>query len=241
MDRREFLGVLGTTAAVRFAPAEEPASPLRDDIYPDVVKSADQMVEKSLRSQQANGGLLDEHGIPAVSNSAYLFSTLTGLYLTPESSHYHRPEWLERMGRLVDYLLRVQHPDGTVDLHTTNFACPPSTAFVVDFLGPAAEVLQARKDPTTRAVQEKLETFIRRGGEALITGGIHTPNHRWVVAAALSRCHHLFPDPRYVARIDQWLAEGIDLDSEGQFTEHSTGTYNFVTIDPALKECYAAA
>ena len=229
MDRREFLGVLGTTAAVRFAPAEEPASPLRDDIYPDVVKSADQIVEKSLRSQQANGGLLDEHGIPAVSNSAYLFSTLTGLYLTPESSHYHRPELLERMGRLVDYLLRVQHPDGTVDLHTTNFACPPSTAFVVDFLGPAAEVLRARKDPTTRAVQEKLETFIRRGGEALITGGIHTPNHRWVVAAALSRCHHLFPDPRYVARIDQWLAEGIDLDSEGQFTEHSTGTYNFVT------------
>jgi hypothetical protein len=234
MERRESLGVLGTTAAARFAPAEGPNFPLRDDIYPDLVKSADGLVDKSLQSQPANGELLDEHGIPAVSNSAYFFSILTGLYLAPESSHYQSAELLERMGRLVDYLLRVQHPDGTIDLHITNFACPPSTAFVLNMLGPAADVLRVHKDPSTRAVQEKLETFIRRAGEGLITGGVHTPNHRWVVSAALSRCNHLFPDPRYRARIDQWLAEGVDLDSEGQFTEQSTGTYNWVSDDAFL-------
>jgi len=126
MDRREFLGVLGTTAAVRFAPLDKPASPLHDDIYLDVLKSADGTVDKSLQRQQANGGFLDELGIPTVGGSAYLLSLLTGLYLAPESSHYHSAELLNRMDRLVDYLLRVQHPNGTIDLHITNFPARPA-------------------------------------------------------------------------------------------------------------------
>jgi hypothetical protein len=231
MDRREFLSALGTTAAVQSTGSAEPILPMRDDIYPDLVKSADRMVDHLIQRQQPDGGLLDDHGIPTVSSSASWFSILTSLYLAPESSRYHSAELLRRMERLLDYLLRVQHPNGTVDLHTTNFSCPPSTAFVVDFLGPAAEVLRARADPITRGVQEKLETFIRRAGEALVAGGIHTPNHRWVVSAALSRCHYLFPDPRYLARIDQWLAEGIDLDPESQYAERSTGIYNEVCDD----------
>jgi len=229
MDRREFLGVLGTTAAMRFAPTEGPASPLHDDIYLDLVKSADLGIAKALLKQQPNGGWYDEYDIPSVGTSAGLFSHLTALYLAPESTHYHSAELLERMDRVLDYLLRVQHPDGTIDLYITNFASPPDTSFVIDMLAPAAEVLRARKDPTTRQAQEKLETFIRRAGEGLITGGVHTPNHRWVVSAALSRCNHFFPDPRYLARINQWLAEGLDLDSEGQFTEHSTGGYDEVS------------
>jgi hypothetical protein len=229
MDRREFLGVLGATATARFTKVEEPASPLPDEIYPHLVKSLDRMLEAMLAEQRANGGLLDNHGIPSVGSSAIFLSDMTAAYLAPEGSHYHSADLLERMERVADYLLRAQHPDGTIDLHITNFASPPDTAFTVDMLGPAAEVLRVRKDPSTRSVQEKLETFIRRAGEALITGGVHTPNHRWAVSAALSRCHHLFPDPRYLARIDQWLAEGIDLDSEGQFTEHSTGGYDEVS------------
>jgi hypothetical protein len=73
---------------------------------------------------------------------------------------------------------------------------------------------------------ELLKTFLKNAGEALTVGGIHTPNHRWVVSAALTKLNELFPDPRYVNRIEQWLAEHIDIDADGQYNEKSTNSYS---------------
>jgi hypothetical protein len=233
MDRREFLGILGTSAAMRLAGTEEETVPGKDDIYPDLVKVAERGVEESLIKQQADGGLRDEHEIPQPGATAGFLSGLAALFLAPESRYHRSAELLERMERATEHLVRVQHPDGTVDLPTTNFGSPPDTAFVLEPLCAAAEVLRVRKYQETRRLETTLETFIRRGASALTTGGIHTPNHRWVVVSALARCHHLFPDLRYLTRLDQWLAEGIDLDEEGQFTERSTGIYNAIS-DRAL-------
>ena len=233
MDRREFLSVLGTSAAIRLGGAEEGTVPIGDDIYPDLVKVAERAAEVSLPKQQAGGGLRDEHEVPLPGAAAGFLTSLTALFLAPESRYHRSPELRERMERAGEHLVRIQHPDGTIDLPTTNFGSPPDTAFVLEPLCAAAEVLRARRYEETRRLEATLETFIQRGASALTTGGIHTPNHRWVVVSALARCHHLFPDPRYLARLDKWLAEGIDQDEEGQFTERSTGIYNAVT-DRAL-------
>jgi len=121
--------------------------------------------------------------------------------------------------------LAVQHPDGTIDLQTTNFNSPPDTGFLVEVLCPALAVLNGLDGAGLQPIRDKLKRFILKAGEALTVGGIHTPNHRWVVCAALARIHALFPNDRYVRRIDQWLAEGIDIDPDGQYTERSTSIY----------------
>jgi len=233
MDRREFLTVLGATETMRLSPAEGGIDSNGGDIYPELVKAADRAAEESLSKQPAEGGVLDEHEIPQPGATAGFLSGLAAVFLAPESRYHRRPEALERMERAAEALLRVQHPDGTIDLPTTNFGSPPDTAFVLEPLCATVEVLRIREYPETRRLESALGAFVQRGSSALTTGGIHTPNHRWVVVSALARCHHLFPNPRYVARVEEWLAEGIDLDEEGQFTERSSGIYNAIS-DRAL-------
>lgn len=56
----------------------------------------------------------------------------------------------------------------------------------------------------------------------MVTGGVHTPNHRWVICSALSQINALFPDIKYVNRIDEWLSEGIYINEDGHFPERSS-------------------
>lgn len=83
------------------------------------------------------------------------------------------------------------------------------------------DVARRSKDPRLARTQETLGKFLLAVGKALVTGGIHTPNHRWVVTSALARINALFPAAKYVNRIDDWLGEGIYQDADGLFPERS--------------------
>ncbi|MBW7462267.1 hypothetical protein K0U00_50270, partial [Paenibacillus sepulcri] len=63
----------------------------------------------------------------------------------------------------------------------------------------------------------------------LLTGGCHTPNHRWVITAALGFMYKLTGQPELKERAEQWLAEGIDCTEDGEWTERSNGIYNAVS------------
>ena len=148
------------------------------------------------------------------------------------TSEFYKSELLAKhLNQFADAMLKGQYSDGTVDAGG-NRQSPPDTAFVLEYICLAAAVLKQNKQKNLDEVRNKLKTFIQNAGEAMITGGVHTPNHRWVVSAALANINSLYPDVRYVNRINQWLAEGIYLNQDGHFSERS-GVYSAV-IDKAL-------
>lgn len=160
-------------------------------------------------------------------HSTCAFIKLAGCALaSPESVYYHSASLIREMSEALTALLQLQHADGTIDLMETNFHSTPDTAFMVKRMALVYPLLVAEKIPGSEKMLTDFAAFLQRAGEALITGGIHTPNHRWVVSAALTRLHEIWPDKRYENRINEWLGEHIDIDPDGQYTEKSTYGYS---------------
>lgn len=149
----------------------------------------------------------------------YDLANLSAAFCEPTSPYYQKEELVPFLNKIIRFLLKSQKEDGTLDLG--NLASPPDTAFILEPLCVAATILKKNNTASLNEVKSSLKVFILKAGEALRTGGIHTPNHRWVVSAALSQINALFPNPAYVSRIDEWLSEGIYNDSEGHYLERS--------------------
>ncbi len=177
----------------------------------------------------AFGGVKDGDDIPNPQSTADYVRRMACALSCPESGYYRSTELLRELELALGYLLTVQHTDGTLDLLSTNFHSTPDTGFIVKRLVPAYTLLEQSQTPGVTPILATFKTFLQRAGEALIAGGIHTPNHRWVVSAALTKLHERWPDVRYTNRIGQWLAEQIDMDADGQYNERSTLVYSPLT------------
>ncbi len=130
----------------------------------------------------------------------------------------------------ADAMIRSQRPNGLLDLITVNYDSSPDTGFTVQQLCAVLELARRwpADDPDWAVLLAKIAQFIRRAVPGMMDGGFHTPNHRWVIASALSQAARLFPDLDVRRTVDAYLAEGIDLDAEGFFIERSVGVYDAV-------------
>ncbi|WP_128683171.1 hypothetical protein [Actinomyces qiguomingii] len=145
--------------------------------------------------------------------------------------------------RMAQALVEVQGPTGLFD--GGNLQSPPDTAFTAnDMLDtllllkqpPTAERPPAcLKDggktcePLIFCLRQVLDACLDRLDPSLRRGGVHTPNHRWELCQALAKLESRRPDQERRARIDQWLAEGIDVDPDGQYSERSASYAAHVT------------
>lgn len=220
MTRRESIGVMAAASAAR---AEQLDSSL--------IKRHDEAIGNYLRNQVTDpasrwrGGIPDVYGLHAPGSGVGVWEAFTAGFICPQSRFYKSGELIDRIKLAADFVDRSSSPEGNIYLPITNFNSPPDSAFATR--SAATTVLIARKAKAQEILQI-VEPRLKRLASAITTGGIHTPNHRWVVCAALSQVHELWPDPAYMRRIDQWLAEGIDMDSDGQWSERSAGGYNAI-------------
>lgn len=152
-------------------------------------------------------------------------------YADPASRLHREARLVPAMAAFAGALRAKQHTSGLFD--AGNLESPPDTAFILETLCKAQSRLEHDAHAATAAVRGTLRDLILAAAEGVRSGGVHTPNHRWGVCAALAQAHRLYPNPRYVGRIDEWLAEGIDQDADGQFSERSP-SYNGKVVDPAL-------
>ncbi|TLU99361.1 hypothetical protein [Dyadobacter luticola] len=240
MDRREF--VSASALALCSIPAVSFSAILPKfyvDPMPDwlvALVAQNDLGIASLRSyqvknqgDQALGGLKDGYDILNPHSTAALIQWGACGLFSPTSKFYKSTDLLADMDLAAKYLVKTQHADGTIDLLSTNFHSTPDTGFLVKRLAMAYTLIEKSGTPGADKMLLNLKTFLLRAGDALSVGGIHTPNHRWVVSAALTKLNELWPNPKYVARIEQWLGEHIDMDKDGQFNEKSTFIYSSLT------------
>ncbi len=199
-------------------------------VYPSALVSRhDETVARYLQNQVTTpasrwrGAMPDTTGIYFPATAVGMMEVFTAAYCCRESRFYQDAEVLRRLALAAGFVERILSPDGNIYLPTTNFNSPPDTGFAVR--SAAVTALLARRERAA-AISALIDPLVQRMARAIRDGGIHTPNHRWVVCAALAQVNELWPDTAWIRRINQWLAEGPDIDSDGQWSERSTVTYN---------------
>jgi len=228
VSRRQFAAALPVALAAQTTPSFRFDDSLirRHDGYVDNLLSK----QFTTPADPNRGNFPDDYGIFFAGTPAGIIDASVAAWLCPQSRHHQSAALIERIRLAAGWMTRNQLPSGNFDLPITNFDSPPDTAFITHSL--AAAALLARQGNLAE-VSALIEPILRKMAAALAVGGVHTPNHRWVVCEALAQMYELFKEDSYLRRIGQWLNETIDIDADGQFNERSTTIYNAVT-DRAL-------
>lgn len=168
------------------------------------------------------------------SGVAYAYHFVVAYY-NPASAYYRDETVLQAAIDAMTFMLANTNSDGTIDLKETNFHDSTSNGFAMHPGGYAYKLLNrfTANTPKENELKAMLHEFTVRSGDAMVNCGFHTPNHRWVVSAALALCFNLTGDIRYRNHLQKFLDEGIDCDAEGEYSERSAGIYN-ITCNRSL-------
>lgn len=229
MQRRAFLAGTAASAAVIAATPSGAASrsSARDTATLAVVTAAADQQATAILTKPAPPGF-----------GSYPRATLRRVrrlvapFLWPQSKYFHDEALIAPIEALLNKVEADQLDDGTVR-SGGNLHSPPDTAFLIEDMSVMVGGLRRDRHPKSQAFAARLTAMMRKAGPTLVAGGIHTPNHRWELSAALAKIDQVDPNPAYRARIDQWLAEGVDIDADGFYSERSS-IYASEVSNPSL-------
>ncbi|TBL81536.1 hypothetical protein [Paenibacillus thalictri] len=205
--------------------------------YSRIVRITEQFVPFILKyqcldahSREYGGNVSPPKAFSEPNTSAHCADVLLSLYYNTDSVYCGKPELLASARLYLDNLLREQHEDGTIDLKETNFHDATSVAFSVQVLGYTYKLVEkySRHNEQEQDIRGMLLQFFRQSAKGMVEGGFHTPNHRWVMASALSLLTNILGEDQLKDEIQLYLNEGIDCDEQGEYTERSVGIYNVI-------------
>lgn len=184
-----------------------------------------------VNSRYFGGVIFQATGIPSPSHTGTgsVIGSWVSAYVNRDSRFFHLDALAERLDAALDYMLRQQHEDGTISPGWTNYNSPPDTGFIVTGFAQIYHLLNKDNGRKAQDLTDKVKTFLHRTIPAMLTGGCHTPNHRWVMTSALCHLHAIFGNDELLDQAEAWLAEGIDITADGEWTERSNGIYNSVS------------
>jgi hypothetical protein len=200
-------------------------TPLDHDFLRAAAAAADQ-----LAAPLAAGPDEEPAGVPH-RGLARRVKTLVAAYRSPDSALHGSGQ---AVAAAMTHLRALRATQTTTGLFAggDNVQSPPDSAFTLNDVCDA-HLLAADAGPELSEVTATLAEIAGAASGSLLTGGVHTPNHRWELCAALARLHRSFPDDRLLDRIEEWLAEGVDIDAEGLYSERSAN-YAAHVSNPSL-------
>ncbi len=150
----------------------------------------------------------------------------------PGSRWHRHPDPLRAASQWLAQLRGLQAATG---LFTSgdNVDSPPDSSFTLNDLVITRDLLDHAPQPAWAEVSHGLGEIAARAAGAVVNGGVHTPNHRWEIASALAGLARITGDERARERARQWLAEGVDVDEDGVYSERSANYAAYVS-NPSL-------
>ncbi|GAA2971739.1 hypothetical protein JOD63_000009 [Microbacterium terrae] len=143
-------------------------------------------------------------------------------------------EHRERTDAALDDLTLTQRPSGLF-AGGDNGESPPDSSFTANDLCRAIRLIDRSGVAGLDAQRARLVEIGSRLAPALLVGGVHTPNHRWEIASALAALGEVLGHPSLSEGAIAWLAEGVDIDADGMYSERSAN-YAVHVSGPCLIE-----
>ena len=166
--------------------------------YQFILKDTEELVFESMCRQIMDeknenlGAFLDNNHILDAKFTIYRTSSMISLYCNPDSKLYRDEALYDRILKGLGFAVKMQKDSGLFDYVTCNFSSAPDTAFCIKKLMPIFFFLKDVRGENRTEKEDEIfgivNGIIERAAKGIMTGGFHTPNHRWAIASTLIEC-----------------------------------------------------
>ena len=153
-------------------------------------------------------------------------TTAVNAYCCSDSKYYKNPKMLEFIIHYSNATIAKLNPDDTNNMLASNFHT--AEQFGLEKLAYVGLIMQKHLsgDEKEKEAYDALINVTTHIADGCLVGGFHTPNHRWVETSGLVCAYELTKKEAYLEKAKKYLAEGVDCDDDGEWSERSAGMYN---------------